>query len=92
MKYKLETTKKKAPNGKRVFRVHYHDGIVGGYVQGEHNLSHDGDCRILDKSIVYGKAKISGSVLLNGRLKVYGSGELSNYFEDKKEDIERYIL
>ena len=45
-------------------------GDIGGYVQGEDNLSHDGDCWIYNNSKVYLLSKISDNV------KVYGGAEV----------------
>lgn len=37
-------------------------GDLGGYVEGEHNLSHDGNCWIYDDAIITGNVSLSGSV------------------------------
>lgn len=35
-------------------------GDIGGYVESEDNLSHDGDCWIYDDAMVYANARIFG--------------------------------
>lgn len=36
-------------------------GIIGGWIEGEHNLSHGGDCSVQDDSKVFGNARIIGN-------------------------------
>ena len=56
-------------------------GDLGGYIKGEHNLSHDGDCWVYDGKI-YGNAEVYGNVLVYsgaevcGDAKVYGNAEV----------------
>ena len=45
-------------------------GELGGFVEGENNLSQDGD------AWVYGDAKISGNARVFGNAKVYGKAEI----------------
>ena len=65
-------------SGKQLFRVIYADGDQGGLVTGEHNLSHDGSCRILDQAIVAdtafvsGNAEVSGSAVVEGNAHIFG--------------------
>ena len=42
-------------------------GDVGGYVESEQNLSHDGDCWVTDDAIVRGNARVSGNALVSDR-------------------------
>lgn len=63
-------------------------GDLGGFVESEKNLSHDGDCWICDGAKVYEDAKvfgsaiifnfaiISGSVSVCGYAKVFGSARI----------------
>lgn len=48
-------------------------GSLGGYISGEHNLSHDGDCWIYDDAYVYDNAMVSGNAIIYGNAKVYGN-------------------
>ena len=36
------------------------EGDVGGWIESEENLSHDGDCWVKDDAVVYGNALVSG--------------------------------
>lgn len=71
------------------------DGKVGGFIEDERNLSHEGDCWVDDNAKVYDDAVISGDAqvygdaqvcnmaLIYGNAKVYGralvSGDISNH-------------
>lgn len=48
-----------------------HDGDIGGYVESEENLSHEGDCWIYNSACVYGDAVISGSAKVADTAEVY---------------------
>ena len=53
-------------------------GEVGGYVKGEHNLSHEGDCwvyegaKVSEYADVYGDAKVYGYAKVSGDIVVSG--------------------
>ena len=71
-KYEL-TTNKKMRFGRKLFQikalVSFGDvtaGDLGGYIEKEENLSHDGD------AWVYGNARVSGDALVCGDARVYG--------------------
>ena len=49
----------------RVFRT-VNAGDIGGFVSGEHNLSHDGDCWIYGNARVYGNAQVFENARLFG--------------------------
>ena len=44
---------------------------LGGYVESEDNLSHDGECWIHDNSMVFGKAVVTGNGSVTDNAKVY---------------------
>lgn len=48
------------------------DGKLGGYVQSEENLSHEGDCWIDDNAEVSGNARVSGNAQVYGNAHVHG--------------------
>ena len=61
---------------------HYYPGVrkgmLGGYVQSESNLSHEGDCWIgtpgaAGDTIVYGGSKVEGSGMVRGNIVVWNS-------------------
>ena len=41
-------------------------GELGGFIEGEHNLSHEDDCWIADDAFVFGNAKVSGNAVIEG--------------------------
>ena len=58
-------------------------GDLGGYIESEKNLSHDGDCWVFDSALVSGEARIFGSALVfgeawvSGEARVYGEARVS---------------
>ena len=63
-------------------------GELGGFVEGENNLSQDGDAwvygdaevsdnaKVYGKALVYGKAKVFGNAEVSGDAKVYGDAKV----------------
>ena len=51
-------------------------GDLGGYVQSENNLSHEGDCWIYDEAKVYDDAEVSGSAWICGSAEVFESARI----------------
>ena len=49
-------------------------GDLGGWVESEENLSHDGDCWIFDNGEVYGNGRVSGNGKVSGNGRVYDNG------------------
>ena len=58
-------------------------GDVGGFVESENNLSHDGDCwvtgnaRVFDNALVFGNAWVSGNAQVFDDALVYGNARVS---------------
>lgn len=52
-------------------------GDVGGYVAGEHNLSHDGDCWVSGNAWVSADAQVSGNARICGNAWVSGDVRVS---------------
>ena len=48
-------------------------GDIGGYVSGEHNLSHDGLCWVYDNAIVLSNARVCGNAFVDGYAGIYGN-------------------
>lgn len=66
-------------NGKKLYRIkalrNFSDvitGELGGFIEGEHNLSTEGDCWVYGYGKVYGNARVSGSAEVYGYARVYG--------------------
>jgi carbonic anhydrase/acetyltransferase-like protein (isoleucine patch superfamily) len=51
-------------------------GDVGGYVAGEHNLSHDGNCWVYGDARVYGNARVYGDAWVYGNARVYDNARI----------------
>jgi hypothetical protein len=45
-------------------------GEIGGFVEGEHNLSHDGGCWILEPAQVVGSSHVSGNARIAGPVRL----------------------
>ena len=48
-------------------------GELGGYIESEKNLSHEGNCWVGDDAKVYGDAQIYGNAKVSGNAKVCGN-------------------
>lgn len=59
-------------------------GDLGGYVESELNLSHEGDCWIYNDALVHGHARVSmdagvyDRVIIYGEAKIYGEATISD--------------
>ena len=51
-------------------------GELGGFVEGENNLSQDGDAWVSGDAKVYGNARVSGNAKVSGNAEVYGNAEV----------------
>lgn len=60
-------------------------GDLGGYIENESNLSHDGNCWVYDKAKVYenakvfGNAEVSGNATVGGEAQVYENAKVYDY-------------
>ena len=82
-KYEL-TTNTKMLFGRKLFQikalVSFGDvtaGDLGGYIEKEENLSHDGDAWVYDRALIFGDAKVSGDARVYGDAQVYGDALVS---------------
>jgi hypothetical protein len=66
------TGKTKEVNGiilKQIIRLS--DGMIGGWIEKEENLSQEGSCFVFGSAIVYGNARVAGNA------EVYGNAYVS---------------
>src|SRR5574343_854489 len=79
MNKKYEFTGETCRHGKLTLRqIRYlSDGGLGGWIEDESNLSHDGDCRVFGYAKVWGNAKVIDNAKLYGRSWVYDSSVIS---------------
>ena len=93
-KYEL-TDETKEFDGKTLYRIralidfgNIEAGDLGGWIEKEENLSHEGNCwvydnayvydnaRVYDNAHVYGNAKIFGNAYVHGGVRVYGNAKV----------------
>lgn len=72
-KYTLTRTYKVLSNGRRAFRIkasksfgNVKVGDLGGFIESEKNLSHDGYAWVSGNARVYGSAQVSGNASVFG--------------------------
>ena len=72
-------------NGRTLYRIRalkdfgfIEEGELGGFVQGEHNLSHYGDCWIYDNAQVRDNAKVFNNAEVRGNARVGGNAIVCN--------------
>lgn len=53
-------------------------GDLGGYIEGEHNLSQEGDCWVNDRALVFGNAQVKDDAYVTGSASVFGDAIISN--------------
>ena len=52
-------------------------GDIGGWIEKEENLSHDGDCWVFGNTVVYGDAKVFGYAKVFGDAEVYENAKVT---------------
>jgi len=52
-------------------------GDIGGYIEHEDNLSHEGDCWVYEDALVFEKAHVSGNAHVFGKAHVSGKARVS---------------
>lgn len=82
-KYQL-TNETKTHNGKLLHRIEslrdfgdVEAGNLGGWVESENNLSHEGDCWVYDEAMVFDNARITENVRVKGTSRVFGKASIS---------------
>ena len=83
-KYELTEEKITLDENKTLYRIealrdfgYVKAGDLGGFVESEKNLSHDGDCWISEYAKVYDDARISGTAIIFGNARIFGSACIS---------------
>ena len=69
--------------GVTLYRIRYirdfayiKSGALGGYIEKEDNLSHNGDARVSDNTWVFGDARVYGNALVSGDALVFGNARV----------------
>ena len=86
-KYELIENDTKIVNGKTLYRIRalvaislsVAAGDLGGYVESEKNLSHDGNAWVSGNAEVFGNAEVYGDALVSGDAVVAGDAEVSGH-------------
>ncbi|BAM63059.1 hypothetical protein D877_gp11 [Edwardsiella phage KF-1] len=84
-KYELLESDLTTPSGATLYRVkalkdfgNVKAGDIGGYIGGEHNLSHNGSCWVSDEALVSDNAWVSGNAKVSGNARVFGEAWVSD--------------
>lgn len=48
-------------------------GVLGGFIESEDNLSHEGNCWVAENAAVYDNSKVMESALVGGNARIYGN-------------------
>lgn len=59
-------------------------GDLGGWIEKEDNLSHEGNCWVASSAQVFGNAQVVGDMLVKGNARVFGSAKLFGARDDKE--------
>ena len=57
------------------------DGLVGGWIEKEENLSHEGSCFVYDEAVVFGNGKVYGDAKVYNNAEVFGDATVFGYAE-----------
>lgn len=82
-KYILLENDTKEVDGRKLYRIKcirnekpLVDGLLGGYIESESNLSHNYNCWVGDDACVFGDAVVTGNALVAGKAKVYDKAHI----------------
>lgn len=92
-KYELTNESITLDNGTKLYRIkslkdfgNVRAGEIGGYVQGEYNLSQEGNAWVSGDAWVYGDARVYGNARVYGGAEIYGNAEVSGGARVKTND------
>ena len=63
------------------------EGDLGGFIECENNLSHDGDCWVYDNACVFDDASVNDNAHIYHNAKVYGRAKVYHYAEIRDEAL-----
>ena len=64
---------------------------IGGFIESETNLSHNGDCWVFDDAKVYGNAKVFDDAKVSGNAKVFDDAKVygnAKVFDNARVDVD----
>lgn len=59
-------------------RYNVYKGDLGGWISGEHNLSHEGDCWVAEDAVVSDDAIVAGDAYISGQAKVLDKARVTH--------------
>jgi carbonic anhydrase/acetyltransferase-like protein (isoleucine patch superfamily) len=66
--------------GHTLRRVRYlADGVLGGWIESERNLSQEGDAKVSDNAKIFGNARVSGDAKVSGNARIHGEAQISDH-------------
>jgi hypothetical protein len=76
-KYELLVNDTKQIGSKTLYRIkRLGDGVIGGYIEKESNLSHEGTCWVHDNAWVYDNARVFSNARVHGDARVSGDAKV----------------
>lgn len=60
-------------------------GDLGGYIESEDNLSHEGECWVTEGAVVYENAQVTGDAYIDGFARVYGNAVVTDNAQTLEE-------
>ena len=76
-KYEILRDQTLEHEGRTLYRIRRHrDGLVGGWIEKEENLSRFGSCFVFDDAKVFDNAKVYGNAQIFGHAEVYESAKV----------------
>ena len=84
-KYRLLGEDTVLVNGHTLYRIealrsfgNVNEGDLGGYIESESNLSHEGDCWVYDRAMVYENSQVTDNACLYGQAEAYGHARVAD--------------
>lgn len=62
---------------RRIYRLS--DGHLGGWIEKESNLSHDGECFVHHEAMVFDNARVTANAMILDDAKIYGNARIYGY-------------
>lgn len=64
-------------NGRKLQRIkRIEDGLVGGWIESERNLSHEGNCFVYDNAMVFDDAGVYNNAEICGCAEIFGDAKI----------------
>lgn len=77
LKYEV-TDRTNRVDGRILFEIRRFDGLWGGWIESEDNLSQEGNCWIANNACVFGDARVFGNAQVSENAMIFGEAQVSN--------------